>query len=120
MTLGNSTAVARIVMSWLTVLGALTYSTAWPAQLAFQWDYQDPAAVGFVLYCGQSTGQYQTRTDVGAVKSYTILSVPEGTAYFCAITAYDSSKVESAYSNEVSGIVPSSTSPKVKHSRRRA
>jgi PKD repeat protein len=61
-----------------------------------------------MLYCGPSSRNYPTRVDVGNTDTYTIGTLTAGATSFCAVTAYDSSKVESDYSNELSVVVPSS------------
>ena len=60
---------------------------------------------GFKLYCGKATGVYDVyKLDVGNVLTYKIVPVNDGT-YYCVATAYNTAKMESAYSSEVSKIV---------------
>jgi hypothetical protein len=56
---------------------------------------------GYKIYYGTSSGNYATSVNVGNVTTYTINNLSTGTYYF-AVTAYDSSAVESYYSNQVS------------------
>ena len=64
-------------------------------------DYTASGATGFVLYCGPASRNYTTRIDVGNAETYAIGTLPVGATSFCAVTAYDSGKVESDYSNEL-------------------
>jgi PKD repeat protein len=81
-------------------------SDAHAAQVTFRWDYTASGAAGFVLYCGPSSRNYPTRIDVGNTDTYTATTLAEGATSYCAVTAYDPAKVESAYSNELSLYVP--------------
>lgn len=85
-------------------------TTAQAAAVTLRWDYTASGAAGFVLYCGPASRSYSTRIDVGNTETYTITSLPEGATSFCAVTAYDTAKVESARSNELSfyvaGVAP--------------
>lgn len=69
------------------------------------WDYGASGASGFMLYCGPSSGKYLSPVDVGNTQSHTVAVAP-GTATYCAVTAYDSSRVQSLRSNEVRIDVP--------------
>ncbi len=60
---------------------------------------------GFKIYYGTSPFNYTHSIDVKNVTRYTLQNLPPGTWYF-AVTAYDSIGVESAFSNELSKIVP--------------
>jgi len=93
-------AVACVVSSGL--IAAVGHA----AQVTFRWDYSASGAAGFVLYCGPSSGTYNTRVDVGNTDTYTIGILPPGAISFCAVTAYAPQEGESAYSNEVSVYVP--------------
>ena len=55
---------------------------------------------GYKIYYGNSSGNYTNSVNVGNASSYTFSSLNNGTYYFAA-TAYDTSGVESALSNEV-------------------
>lgn len=54
---------------------------------------------GYKVYWGASSGSYTQNTDAGNVTQYTLTGLT-GPLYF-AVTAYDASKNESGYSNEV-------------------
>jgi hypothetical protein len=84
----------------------LVHSQAIAGQVTLRWDYTASGAAGFVLYCGPASRNYRTRIDVGNAETYTMRNLPEGSTSYCAVTAYDPSKVESAYSNELRVYVP--------------
>jgi PKD repeat protein len=81
-------------------------ATSSAAPVTFRWDYTASGAAGFMLHCGSASRNYTTKVDVGNADSYTITTLNEGATSYCAVTAYDSSKVESGFSNEVSVAVP--------------
>ena len=60
---------------------------------------------GYKAYYGISSRNYSTSINVGKVTSYTLTGLNEG-IYYLAVTAYDTSGNESAYSNEASVTVP--------------
>ncbi len=56
---------------------------------------------GYRVYYGNSPGSYSYSIDVGNVTTFTLSNLTSGTYYF-AVTAYNSSGIESGFSNEVS------------------
>ncbi len=61
-----------------------------------------PATVtGYRVYYGTASGTYTNKIDAGTTTTYTVTNLSPGTYYF-AVTAYDSSGNESAFSDEVS------------------
>jgi len=85
---------------------ALVARTATAASVTLRWDYTVSGAAGFVLYCGPLSGSYRVRIDVGNTDTYTIANLAANTTSFCSVTAYDSSKSESGYSNEITVHIP--------------
>jgi hypothetical protein len=63
---------------------------------------------GYRVYSGNASGAYGTPITIGNRTSYTVTGLASG-AYFFAVTAYDGAGNESGYSNEVFGVVKSST-----------
>ncbi len=61
---------------------------------------------GFKVYYGTSSGSYTQVVNAGNVTTYTVNNLTSDTYYFVT-TAYDTTGNESAYSNEVSKIIPS-------------
>ena len=73
-------------------------------------------ATGYRLYydtaSGISSGSYAYSRDTGSKTSDTVPDLTEGTRYYFVVQAYDSTRT-SAYSNEVSAVVPTTTTPPV-------
>ena len=61
---------------------------------------------GFKLYVGNASGSYQQSVDVGNQTSYTLSTLNDGATYYFAATAYDTGRVESAFSSEVTKSFP--------------
>jgi hypothetical protein len=59
---------------------------------------------GHKIYYGTSSGNYTSVIDVGNVTTYTVTNLSPG-AYYFAVTSYDTSGIESTYSNEASKII---------------
>jgi hypothetical protein len=77
------------------------------ASVVMQWDAStDPSVTGYKFYLGTASGVYGAGVDVGNATSYTVKNLLSGHTYYFAVTAYNSSGQESAYSNEVAYAVP--------------
>ena len=77
--------------------------TGYAAQVTLEWNpvsHQD--LVGYKVYQGNSSLNYDSPIDVGNWTSCTIGDLLEGETYYFAVTAYDKYGNESDYSNEVS------------------
>jgi hypothetical protein len=57
---------------------------------------------GYKIYIGTASGGYGSPITVGNVTSYTISNLGIGSTYYFAVTDYNTSGVESGFSNEVS------------------
>jgi hypothetical protein len=77
-----------------------TIKLAWDASL-------DPAVTGYWVYYGTRSGIYENHRDTGSVSSnpvsFSLTGLAKGQTYYIAVTAYDTSRNESDFSNEVSG-----------------
>lgn len=67
-------------------------------------------ATGYRVHYGTSTGNYSASVDAMSATTVTVFGLTDGTTYFFAVKAYNSSST-SAFSNEVSAIPTSSPSP---------
>lgn len=84
--------------------GADTDSGDSGGTIKLAWDSNtDPDLAGYKIYYGTATGTYDHFIDAGNVTTYNLTGLTQGQTYFIVVTAYDTSKNESGYSNEVSG-----------------
>ena len=65
---------------------------------------------GYVLYEGLASGTYTNTFDVGNTTNATISQLVPGSTYYFALAAYDTNRVQSLLSQEVSYQVPASAS----------
>ncbi len=99
------------------ILAILAFAAAIaPGQAAssvtLAWDPNpEPDIAGYMLYYGTASGIYTQTNDVGNAATYTVSNLTPGVTYFFAVTAYDTNRVESDFSNEISYTVPGSNSP---------
>ena len=71
-------------------------------QTTLEWDPNaEPDLAGYRLYYGLSSGDYQYSVDVGNQTTYTITDLEASKTYYIAATAYNTTGLESGYSNEV-------------------
>ncbi len=80
-------------------------ATATAADVVLAWDPNTESDLaGYKIYYGNSSGVYSTVVTIGTQTTYTISGLAPGTYYF-AVTAFNTSGLESGYSNEVSTTV---------------
>jgi hypothetical protein len=65
------------------------------------WDPSQEDIVGYRLYYGRESRNYSTVIDVGEDTNHRITGLEDDRTYYFAVTAYDSSIRESAYSEEI-------------------
>jgi hypothetical protein len=71
------------------------------------WDPSpDSNVAGYVVHYGTSSGQYPWTVDVGGRTMAIIPGLTEGVTYYLAVTAYNTNRIESIPSNELSYQVP--------------
>jgi len=61
---------------------------------------------GYKIYYGTASGNYSQTVDVGNLTNSGVSNLSDGTTYYFAVTAYDTSGNGSGYSNEVSKTTP--------------
>ncbi len=102
---GRNAALVTLLSTSLLVLASFSSLAARSVTLA--WDPSAGTSVaGYNLYCGGASGAYTNIVDAGNATNATIAGLTEGATYFFAATAYDSSALESDFSNEISYTVP--------------
>jgi hypothetical protein len=72
------------------------------------WDASsDPSVTGYWVYYGTQSGIYENYKDTGPVSSnpvsFTLTGLASGQTYYLVVTAYDTYRNESDFSNEVNG-----------------
>ena len=109
--LGILKSVSRFGKRGFICLGLLALFTAncfAKGSIGLAWDPNpEPEVTGYVVYFGVASGRYTNRVDVGKVTTHTVADLVGNADYFFAVTAYNSSRLESAYSNEISYRLPS-------------
>jgi len=65
----------------------------------------EPDLKGYKLYCGFASRVYSIRHDVGLVLTGAAPNLPVGQTVYCAVTAYDKTGNESAFSAELTKVV---------------
>jgi PKD repeat protein len=64
---------------------------------------------GYKVYYGVASRTYGTPQDIGKTTTYALSSLTSGQRYYVTITAYDTARNESSYSNEVNFLAPANT-----------
>ncbi len=100
----------KIIFSGMIILAAVFHTSISFANVAIlSWDANTEAdLLGYKIYYGTHSGVYESSIDVGNQTSYTISGLGTGTYYF-ALTSYDLSRQESAFSIEVNKTIEDST-----------
>jgi hypothetical protein len=92
----------RFLLFFASVIVVLVGVQAKAAQVTLAWDEgTDTNVVGHRVYYGTASRNYDVSVDTGNVTTYAVTGLSEGLTYYFAVTAYDISYHESAYSNEV-------------------
>lgn len=74
-----------------------------PYQVNLSWDaHADPAVTGYRVYFGTASGVYVGSMAVGGTTTASVPGLADGVSYFFALTAVNSSGLESDFSAEVS------------------
>lgn len=95
-----------LILSWC-VAGFWAKSSAQNVTLAWN-PSTDSSVTGYSLYYGGASGTYTNKTNTGSATNATVAGLMSGNTYFFAVTAYNSSGLESLPSAEVAYTVPSS------------
>ena len=91
------------------LLIVLLPAAAMAASVTLRWQAnQEPDISGYNVYYGTSSRNYGAPIPVGNTTSHTVDNLTEGTTYYFAITATDTSNNESGYSSEVTANATSS------------
>jgi len=86
-------------------MGLLAIPPVMAGDVTLQWDPNpETDVVGYKVYYGTSSRTYSSPVPLGLQTTYTVAGLASGTYYF-AVTAFNASGLESAFSNEVSTTV---------------
>lgn len=92
--------VARLASIAAFVLLGATAANA--ATLTLAWDANPEPVSGYILYWGTQPGQYTQSLDVGKTTSRTLTGLANSTPYYFVVRAYNSARMLSSPSIEVS------------------
>jgi len=96
-----------IIFLTASVCFALPSPDVHSAQVTLAWDANtDPSIAGYNIYYGGSSRSYQAVIYAGMNTTYTISNLQSGSTYYFAVTDYNTSGIESGYSNEVCHTTP--------------
>jgi PKD repeat protein len=90
------------IAATLCSLIILTGTPSQAASVQLRWDEPTTHVDGYKVYYGLSSEHYDVILDVGNALSVAISGLVDGLTYYFAVTAYDTSGDESAFSNEIS------------------
>jgi hypothetical protein len=92
----------------IAAMSLLLCVAAWASQSVFiVWDVgPSQNATGYLLHYGTASGSYPSQIDVGTNLTATISGLKEGQTNYFVVTAYNSMRLESLPSAEISFIVP--------------
>jgi len=113
---------ARIAFLALVLVAVAAFqfgATAQAASVALSWTppttYTDGTSItslgGYKVYTGTTSGSYSQNVDVGNVTSYTVSNLKDSTAYYFAVTAYDTTGNLSSYSSQATFTTPTPPPP---------
>lgn len=95
--------IALCFLIFLCILSAIFPTGGNCAQVTLAWDRNlETDLAGYKIYYGTGSRAYNWFIDVGNVTTYTVTGLADGSTYYFAATAYDTSNIESTYSSEVS------------------
>ena len=85
--------LTTLILGWALIAPAQRVKLAWDAS-------PSPGVVGYRIHFGTNAGNYSYVTNVGLVRTQTVV-VPDTGRWFFAATAVDANGLESDFSNEV-------------------
>lgn len=92
--------VSLLLVGAALILSAVTVKAA---QVTLAWDPPnlEPDIAGYKIYYGTASRDYGWVIDVGNATTFTVSDLSDGVSYYFTTTAYDTTNLESPYSNEV-------------------
>lgn len=96
-----------LVSLFLPIAGLAPASAAsTPQVISLTWDDPNPESdvIGYKVHLGTQSGAYTQSMDTGNSSEVAFANLVPGQKYYCVVTAYNSSGVESSYSEEIAFI----------------
>lgn len=110
--LGSPARLHHLVAALVSAL--VLNASAHAGTVTLAWDANAEADLaGYVVSWGTTPGSYTQSRDVGNVVTTAVPNLVTGTRYYFAVQAYNTSGLTSAYSSEVSALVPDGLVPPV-------
>ena len=105
---GSASVISTAANSPLSISLSGTGTSPSSSSVVLDWAASSSTVAGYYVYSGQTSGGPYTKVNSTAVvnTSYTDSAVTAGQTYYFVVTAVSSSGVESAYSNQVSAVIP--------------
>ena len=92
---------------FVVCLSLVSLEKAFASSLTLSWNASESAEVaGYDVYYGTNSGNYPSMINVGDATSVTITNLAPGVTYYFAATAYDAEGDQSAFSGQISYLVP--------------
>jgi PKD repeat protein len=108
-TLGTTFLIVLVVLT--TIVHAAEVNLSWTAPTTNANGTPLKDLAGYKVYYGLASRSYSSDVDVGNRTTYTVSGLAGGKRYYFAVTAYDTSGNESAFSVERSLTTPTATLP---------
>jgi len=100
---GSVSIPVSLTVTTASSLSSTSTSTSNSNTAALTWNPSTSTNVaGYKVYVGTASGAYSGSIDVGNVTNYIVPNLTSGSTYYFAVTDYNSSGIESSFSNEVS------------------
>ena len=108
---GRAHSSALLLLAIASLLIACGGGSSEPSTTVLQWSPPSAQNIsGYRLYFGNAPSTYMQLPGegvrMGTVTTYTVSGLDRGARYYFAVTAYDTSNIESTYSNEVFKDIP--------------
>jgi hypothetical protein len=100
---GNTTVPVTLTVTSGSTSSLTSPSTSSSSTASLTWSPDTSTNLaGYKVYVGTSSGVYSSAVNVGNVTTYAVTNLGIGTTYYFAVSAFNSSGIESGFSNEVS------------------
>jgi len=100
----------QVIRSLIVAIFTIAGLKASAVDVVLDWNSSSSTdASGYYVYYGTTSGIYSYRVDAGSATSVTLTNLIPGATYYLAATTYDSTGNQSAFSGELSYVVPASS-----------